>query len=340
MSQEEESVELEEKTTEEYAAELEENTPQDYVVESENAGNTVNIGNTFLLILTFMMLCICTVLLVLVVNLNKEVSNINTKLMAIQVSDQYMMSYAESGEVSDINGDSVNETEAADIAAVAALENKIVWDENGDRGVGIKRVYLTFDDGPSQNTDKILDILNEYDVKATFFVVGKENYADQYKRIVDEGHTLAMHSYSHVYNDIYSSLDAYQQDLNKLRTFLYELTGVECNIVRFPGGSSNTISKVDMHTLIDYLDSEDMIYFDWNVSSGDASGAYRSADQLATNVLDNIDKYNNAVVLMHDAAGKASTIEALPIIIETILKSEDTVLLPISKETARVQHIR
>jgi len=325
MSQEQESIELEEQTTEEY------------VVDGKNTGN---IGNNFLLILTFILLCICTVLLVLVVNLNKEVGNINTKLMALQESGQSVTAYAENEDILDINGESVKGNEAADIAAAAAIENQIVWGEEEHQSGGIKRVYLTFDDGPSPNTDKILDILSEYGVKATFFVVGKENYTEQYKRIVDEGHTLAMHSYSHVYNEIYSSPDAYKQDLNKLRTFLYELTGVECDIVRFPGGSSNTISKTDMHTLIEYLDSEDMVYFDWNVSSGDASGTNKSANQIAANVLDNIDKYNNAVVLMHDAAEKTSTVEALPIIIETILKSEDTVLLPISEETVKVQHIR
>ena len=330
MSQEQESVEQE-------STALEEDITEEYVVDSKNTGN---IGNTVLLIVTFMVLCICTVLLVLVINLNKEVGDINTKLMALQETGQYMTPDARSNDISDISGEDMDEDEAADIVAVAAIENQIVWGETESRSEGIKRVYLTFDDGPSPNTDRILDILKEYDVKATFFVVGKENYTDQYKRIVDEGHTLAMHSYSHVYKDIYSSLDAYKQDLGELRTFLYELTGVECNIVRFPGGSSNTISKVDMHTLIEYLDSENMVYFDWNVSSGDASGTYRSANQIASNVLGNIDKYNNAVVLMHDAAEKNSTVDALPTIIETILQSEDTVLLPISEDTVKVQHIR
>lgn len=326
MSQEQESIELEEKATEE-----------EYVVDNKNTGN---IGNTFLLIVTFILLCICTVLLVLVVNLNKQVGDIHKQLMALEESGQPIAAYAADGDILNISGEAVNDDEAADIVAVAAIENQIIWGEEESQNGGIKRVYLTFDDGPSSNTDKILDILSEYDVKATFFVVGKENYTGQYKRIVDEGHTLAMHSYSHVYNEIYSSPDAYKQDLNKLRTYLYEITGVECDIVRFPGGSSNTISKVDMHTLIEYLDSEDMVYFDWNVSSGDASGTSKSAEQIASNVLDNIDKYNNAVVLMHDAAEKTSTVEALPMIIETILKSEDTVLLPISEETIKVQHIR
>ncbi|MDE7266925.1 MAG: polysaccharide deacetylase [Lachnospiraceae bacterium] len=330
MSQEQESVEQE-------STALEEDITEEYVVDSKNTGN---IGNTVLLIVTFMVLCICTILLVLVINLNKEVGNINAKLMALQESGQYTAVDVQSNNISDISSEDIDEDEAADIVAAAAIENQIVWGETENRSEGIKRVYLTFDDGPSPNTDRILDILKEYDVKATFFVVGKENYTDQYKRIVDEGHTLAMHSYSHVYKDIYSSLDAYKQDLGELRTFLYELTGVECNIVRFPGGSSNTISKVDMHTLIDYLDSENMVYFDWNVSSGDASGTYRSANQIASNVLGNIDKYNNAVVLMHDAAEKNSTVDALPTIIETILQSEDTVLLPISEDTVKVQHIR
>lgn len=326
MSQEQENIELEEKAAQRFA---------------KDCRNTGNAPVAFLLVLVFMMLCICTVLLVLVVNLNKEVGNINTMLMALQESGRAMDLEAEELEsVSDINGSSVDQTEAVHIVEAAAIENKIVWDENGDRSSGIKRVYLTFDDGPSSNTDRILDILDEYGVKATFFVVGKSNYTEQYRRIVADGHTLAMHSYSHVYQDIYSSLDAYQQDLNKLRTFLYEVTGVECNIVRFPGGSSNTISKVDMHTLIEYLDSEDMIYFDWNVSSGDASSARISADQIAQNVLDNVDKFNNAVILMHDAAGKDSTVDALPVIIEKLLESEDTVLLPITEETVRVQHIR
>lgn len=326
MSQEQESIELEEKAARRYAG------------ESKNTGNTLS---AFLLILVFMMLCICTVLLVLVVNLNKEVGNINIKLMALQEANRYMeLEEEELESVSDINGSNVDQTEAAHIVEAAAIENKVVWDENTDTSSGIKRVYLTFDDGPSSNTDRILDILDQYGVKATFFVVGKDNYTEQYKRIVENGHTLAMHSYSHVYQDIYSSLDAYKQDLNKLRTFLYEVTGVECKLVRFPGGSSNTTSKVDMHTLIEYLDSEDMVYFDWNVSSGDATGTQRSANQIASNVLDNIDKYNNAVVLMHDAAGKNSTVDALPIIIEKLLESEDTVLLPISEDTVRVQHIR
>jgi peptidoglycan/xylan/chitin deacetylase (PgdA/CDA1 family) len=148
-----------------------------------------------------------------------------------------------------------------------------------------------------------------------------------------------MHSYSHKYSEIYASLDAYKADLLKLHNFLYELTGVDCNIVRFPGGSSNTISKVDMNELISYLDDENMIYFDWNVSGQDATGTSRSAQSIADSVLNNLNKYNNSVVLFHDASNKDSTVAALPIIIEKVLESENSVFLPISEDTVLVQHV-
>lgn len=295
---------------------------------------------------------LCVVMLVQMTILNGKVEALEQGMQALQETDKalqasqaeqagYQMAPYESlSDISDIDGNAVDESEAADIAEAAAHENKLVWSGDGARNSGIRRVYLTFDDGPSSNTDRILDILDEYGVKATFFVVGKEGYADQYRRIVEDGHTLGMHSYSHKYSEIYVSQEAYAQDLTKLHDFLYELTGVDCDIVRFPGGSSNSVSQVDMHELIAYLDEEGMTYFDWNVSSGDATGHYKNANQIAANVLDNIDKYNNAVVLFHDAAGKDSTVEALPLIIEKILESEDTVILPISEDTVKVQHIQ
>jgi peptidoglycan/xylan/chitin deacetylase (PgdA/CDA1 family) len=229
--------------------------------------------------------------------------------------------------------------EESDIAEAESLENQASWDRQGDKSDGMKRIYLTFDDGPSSNTDKILDILDSYGIKATFFVVGKSGYDEQYKRIVSEGHTLAMHSYSHKYSEIYQSLDTYKADLLKLHDFLYELTGVDSKIVRFPGGSSNTISKVDMGELISYLDEQDMIYFDWNVSSQDASSVTKSTQDIADNVINGLGKFNNSVVLFHDASNKDTTVEALPIIIDKVLESEDSVFLPISDDTVLVQHV-
>lgn len=302
-------------------------------------------------VLTLMTIVNCVVILVLVMNIGRKVNGLEQRLVLLQdsaVSSAGASRVEESSEpagtsgsleVADIDGNIVDGTEAADIVEAAVLEDTHKWDGREDSSAGIRRVYLTFDDGPSSNTERILDILDQYGVKATFFVVGKEGYADQYKRIVEDGHTLAMHSYSHKYSEIYASLDAYREDLTKLHDFLYEITGEDCSIVRFPGGSSNTISHVDMWELINYLNRENMVYFDWNVSSGDATGGKKSAEQIAKNVLDSVGQFNTAVVLFHDAAGKDSTVDALPAIIEKILESDNTVMLPISEDTVRVQHL-
>ena len=231
---------------------------------------------------------ICTVMLVLVANLGRKIDRLEDTLHSLQDGNQTALG-SSLITVSDIDGNVVDGSEAADISEAAELENRHVLDGSSN-SAGIRKVYLTFDDGPGPNTDKILDILEQYGVKATFFVVGKEGYAEQYRRIVEEGHTLGMHSYSHKYNEIYASLDAYKSDLNKLHDFLYELTGEDCNIVRFPGGSSNTISNVDMRELISYLNEENIVYYDWNVSSGDATGNYKNADRIAANVLESIDQ--------------------------------------------------
>lgn len=294
-------------------------------------------------VLTFMMAVICIVLLVLVISLSRKVDGLEASLQAIQASSAATpgpepLAVMETGSAEVLEPD-MDETEVVELAEAVVLKERVDLAESRDEVSGIRRVYLTFDDGPSSNTDKILDILDQYGVKATFFVVGREDLAEQYKRIVADGHTLAMHSYSHKYKEIYSSLDAYQQDLEKLHDFLYEITGEDCNIVRFPGGSSNTVSRVDMRDLAAYLDEEGMVYFDWNISSGDAVKGSISADQIARNVLDNINKYDNAVILFHDAGDKRSTVAALPVIIEKILESENTVMLPISEDTELIQHV-
>lgn len=205
---------------------------------------------------------------------------------------------------------------------------------------GTRYVYLTFDDGPSTYTDDILDILAEYDVKATFFVCGKPDakYTDVYKRIVSDGHTLGMHSYSHKYSEIYSSMDSYKADLDKLRIFLYETTGVWSKYYRFPGGSSNKVSKVPITELVDYLDSSEITFFDWNVSAGDDRvGATK--DTIYANIVNNVPRFKHCIVLMHDAADKRSTVDALPEIIEAIQAMDDTVIVPITDDTLPVQHI-
>lgn len=210
----------------------------------------------------------------------------------------------------------------------------------GEEEENRKKIYLTFDDGPSSNTDEILDILKAYDVKATFFVVGKTDEASRkaYRRIVEEGHTLGMHSYSHSYADIYASEEDFQTDMKKLQEYLYELTGVWSRFYRFPGGSSNTVSNIDMQKLADWLTDQGVTYFDWNVASGDAVSRELPAETLLANCLAGIRNQQSCVVLMHDAANKDTTVEALPEIISEIRLQEDAVFLPITDDTVPVQH--
>ena len=203
------------------------------------------------------------------------------------------------------------------------------------------KVYLTFDDGPSIYTDEILDILAEYNVKATFFVVGKEDEhsQDAIRRIVNEGHTLGMHSYSHKYVDLYDSLDSFKEDFEKQQNYLEELTGVKSKVYRFPGGSSNTVSNQDMRFFAYYLDSQDVVFYDWNVDSGDAANRHTSVDMMVQNSTVTIPRWKTSIILMHDAADKHTTVEALPQIIETIQAMEDTEILPITEDTTPIQHL-
>ena len=233
------------------------------------------------------------------------------------------------------------ETEVSSNPDMQAEQNTDAVAETTDREEKLRKVYLTFDDGPSSETGQILDILATYDVKATFFVVGKTDEDSQalYRRIVEEGHTLGMHSYSHVYDDIYRSVEGFAGDLGKLQGYLYDVTGVTSKIYRFPGGSSNRVSKSDMQVFIKWLDEQGIEYYDWNISSGDANPVRLTAQQVLENCTKDLEKYKNAIILLHDAPSKKTTVEALPALIEQILEMEDTVILPITEDTRPVQHI-
>ena len=206
----------------------------------------------------------------------------------------------------------------------------------------LHKVYLTFDDGPSIYTNEILDILKQYDVKATFFVLGKESEADQeaMRRIVAEGHSLGMHSYTHQYDQIYASGEAFAEDFQKIRDYLFQVTGVKSNIYRFPGGSSNSVSNVDVHVFIDYLREQNVTYYDWNIASGDAAKVSLSAETILENATKGLEKNETSVILFHDAASRRTTVDALPMVIERIRGMENTVLLPITDDSEPVQHVK
>ena len=201
-------------------------------------------------------------------------------------------------------------------------------------------VYLTFNSEPGDNTKAILDVLAQYNVKATFFVTGseEEGAAEVYQRIVNEGHTIGMHSYSNQYSLIYSSTDAFREDYVKLSDYLYGLTGTRSLYYRFPGGSFNEVSDVNMAEFVHILNQEQITYYDWNVTAGDASGSYTAEDVL-NNVLEGVSKYKTSVVLLHDGDNKSTTVEALGSLIQT-LQSQGAVILPIDENTNVIQYIK
>ena len=173
---------------------------------------------------------------------------------------------------------------------------------------GDKVIYLTFDDGPGEYTEKLLDILDQYDVKVTFFVTAQfENYLDMIGEEYRRGHTVAIHSYSHDFS-IYTSEDTYFEDLNAMQDVIREQTGTETTIVRFPGGSSNTVSTSYcsgiMTTLAADLEAMGYQYFDWNVTSGDA-GETTNTDTVIHNVTTEVANNGDtpSVVLQHDIKG-------------------------------------
>lgn len=184
---------------------------------------------------------------------------------------------------------------------------------------GEKKIYLTFDDGPSVFTPDILQTLREKNAKATFFVIWNGNPAQQqyYRQIIEEGHELAIHTYSHVYKKVYASVDAYYSDFFRMYDFLWDLTGKSITNFRFPGGSSNTVSSDAVKTgIMEKARELGLVYYDWNVSSGDANSKKATVSQIISSVMG--DAVPDGVVLMHDTAQKDTTVQALPELIDTL----------------------
>ena len=184
----------------------------------------------------------------------------------------------------------------------------------------MRTIYLTFDDGPSRLTEKFLDVLKEKNVKATFFVIGPKIDALSHivKREYDEGHAIGLHSFSHDYRKVYQSEENFWNDLQKIREKVYNITGKYSNIIRFPGGSSNSISRRYkrgiMTNLSKQVASHGYTYFDWNVSSGDA-GDTKNPDKIYKNVVSNLHNGAN-VILMHDVDANNGSLTALSKIID------------------------
>ena len=201
------------------------------------------------------------------------------------------------------------------------------------------KVYLTFDGGPDENTDKILDVLDKYGVKATFFVVGDDSKDMQevYKRIVKDGHTLGMHSFSNKYSTIYASTEAFEQDFDKISSYLKDVTGVNSLYYRFPGGSSNHCAG-DIKPYIRYVNKKGLLYFDWNALNEDAVNFEQTSKQLNDKILKDVRRQKTSIVLMHDLHETKNTVKGLDTLIKT-LKKEGYLILPITKNTKPLHHV-
>lgn len=207
---------------------------------------------------------------------------------------------------------------------ITTVERKVIVYDKSSPDAGTNKtgtIYLTFDDGPSKSiTPEVLKILKEKNVKATFFVINKSNDLNYLiKQAYDEGHTIGLHSYTHNYKTIYSSSNAYFNDLEKISNKVKNITGQESKIIRFPGGGSNTVSKKYSKGIMNYLTNEVINrgyhYFDWNVGSGDAGGS-NNETQVYNSVIKGL-KYNRAnIVLMHDFENNYKTLNALSDIID------------------------
>ncbi len=188
---------------------------------------------------------------------------------------------------------------------------------------GERICYLTFDDGPSDNTLAILKVLAQYDAKATFFVINSSKL-DYVQNIVEAGHSVGLHTASHKYDKIYTGTDAFFADLKKVSDRVEKICGEKSMLIRFPGGSSNLVSKKYsagiMTKLTGMVTEKGYAYFDWNVDSGDADAANPRVAYIRNHVLNGAKNKNSICVLMHDAKAKTNTVKALPEIIEGLQK--------------------
>jgi len=174
-------------------------------------------------------------------------------------------------------------------------------------------VYLTFDDGPSPITEQVLDILLERDIKATFFVLGKQvkRYPEIAKRIVEEGHSIGNHSYNHVYDELYSHFSAFSDQVTATTEEIWQTTGQFTSLLRAPGGTYRNFDE----TYFKAMDEAGYTIFDWNVDSGDSKSRDISSQQIFKNIQASKLK-PLLIVLMHDSSIHKESVTALPAIIQ------------------------
>ncbi len=291
--------------------------------------------------ISLVMLAITIVLCIRIGALEEKVNTYQGQMEEMKLTLGMQMNADETGAEAELQTDVNTElSEQADSGSADVGDEEPQSEVSNQEEIKHK-VYLTFDDGPSANTEAILDILDSYGVKATFFVLGKEDQTsvERLQMIYERGHTIGMHSYSHEYSDIYYSLDNFKSDFWKSKQYLLDTIGADCLYYRFPGGSSNTAANMNMQECIEFLQEQGVEYYDWNIVSGDGSSRKLSKETIIKNCTESITNYGTSIILLHDASSKTETVEALPEIIEAILAIEGAEILPITEDTKAVHHV-
>lgn len=199
-----------------------------------------------------------------------------------------------------------------------------------------KVIYLTFDDGPGKYTEELLQILEKYDVRVTFFVCNGE-YNHLLTDIAAKGHAIGVHAYNHRFESVYASESAYFKDFNKMQDLIQQYTGSKTKLLRFPGGSSNTASRYNpgiMSLLVKRVKQKGYYYFDWSVDSNDAGGA-ESSQEIYENVINGVKGKSSSVVLQHDTAGKS--VRAVEMILQWGLEN-GYIFLPLTEDSPTCHH--
>ena len=289
------------------------------------------------LILIFLCVLSCMTLVYYYVNTNR-LTNINEELKkdietfnSIKANNQSKLDHLNVmyKEVEDVDASLID-------VKLDYFKLAIEADKRAREGANFKVCYLTFDDGPySKTTPLFLDVLKEKNALGTFFVLKKDNLDDLYRRIRDEGHTLANHTASHkIKNGIYRSEDAFIDDIKENDDFIYNLLGVKMDVMRFPGGSPQaTYSGLNKSSLVNKLVDIGYGYIDWTLTTGDGE-ANLSPDEFLHNVVDKSSKYSVMTVLMHDYS--KNTALCLGEMID-ILREQGFIFLPLSYDSPAVR---
>ncbi len=263
----------------------------------------------------FLLICFIAVIVFLIVSISSCVNRKNSeRTVAVSTAESVVSPQATQTAVSS----------ASSIPSAKEENNLMKIIEETDENGGEKTCYLTFDDGPSDVTAAILDVLRKYNVKATFFEIGSTIKAnrDMAQRVFEEGHLIANHSNNHNYDKLYADSESFITEVNDTEELISEIYGgaPRMKLFRFPGGSDEDSDYADeKRTYKKELKNEDYYYIDWNARIGDSEGRTRDAAGLLSYLQDNIDTSASAVILMHDTSSKTATAEALPSIIEYLI---------------------